>query len=281
MTHGSQGGHESEGFLVDHCYFSCTMEKMKEPVELVKIRWIRPEDVEDYEMAGIDSLKIIDRYKTTETLVSYLKAYTERVYEGNMVDLLNLPRKKAFLPANVKYIMRDEYVNTAKLMEFADITDFPVSETLILDNAKIPSNFLSFFKTKDCASSNCNECGFCDMIAKKALTVDGEPLKAQVEKYKNLLDSVVSGEIFNYDEPETGDIKWGDGAEKANNELLEFVPKIFRGAAGRKVMSEIAGKAKSGKGKVGLQDVFAAWRNATPAMFRDKVEEKIAELSRA
>jgi collagenase-like PrtC family protease len=70
MTHGSQGNHESGGFLVDHCYFSCTKDKMKDPVELVKIRWIRPEDVEDYEMAGIDCLKIIDRYKSTATLLS-------------------------------------------------------------------------------------------------------------------------------------------------------------------------------------------------------------------
>src|SRR3990172_384033 len=128
MTHGSQGGHSSEGFLVDHCYFSCAREKMKDPVELVKIRWIRPEDVEDYEMAGVDCLKIIDRYKTTDTLVGYLRAYRERRFVGNIVELLNLPRKKAFLPANIKYILRDEYINISKLMEFADITDYPVSE---------------------------------------------------------------------------------------------------------------------------------------------------------
>ncbi|MHB8174616.1 MAG: U32 family peptidase, partial [Nitrospirota bacterium] len=88
MTHGSQGGHSSEGFLVDHCYFSCTTEKVRHPEELIKIRWIRPEDIEDYEMAGIDCLKIIDRYKTTETLLSYLKSYSERRYDGNLVELL-------------------------------------------------------------------------------------------------------------------------------------------------------------------------------------------------
>ncbi len=280
MTHGSQGGHESEGFLVDHCYFSCTMEKVKNPVELVKIRWIRPEDIEDYEMAGVDALKIIDRYKTTEVLLGYLKAYTERKYDGNIVDLLNLPKKKAFLPANIKYIVRDEYINTEKLMEFADITDFSVSEHLVLDNGKIPANFLSFFKTKDCAISDCAECGFCEMIARKALSIDTEALSGQAAKYAELLDSLVSGEI--YDEPagKQLDASWDDEARAAHEGLLEFVPKVFRGTASRKVESAIAANINGGK-KVGVEDVFTAWRSATPGPFRELVESKIKELAGA
>jgi hypothetical protein len=58
----------------------------------------------------------------------------------------------------------EEYVNTAKLMEFADITTTP-SASASHDNGKIPSNFRSFFKA-DCATSDCEECGFCGMIAK-------------------------------------------------------------------------------------------------------------------
>ncbi len=282
MTHGSQGGHESEGFLVDHCYFSCTTEKMKNPVELVKIRWIRPEDVEDYEMAGIDSLKIIDRYKTTETLISYLDAYTKRRFDGNIVELLNLPRKKAFLPANIKYIMRDEYINTSKLMDLADITDYPVSECLALDNTKIPSNFLSFFKTKDCAISDCSECGFCELIARKAITADGKPLGELIGRYEALLDSLVSGEIYAEDEPEPTGLQWDLDAGKAHNELLEFVPKIFRSVARKKVLAEIANRAgANGNGAVSLKDVFDAWLTATPGPFKKNVEEKVRELSKA
>lgn len=277
MTHGSQGGHNSEGFLVDHCYFSCTKDKMKDPVEIVKIRWIRPEDIEDYEMAGIDCLKIIDRYKTSETLLSYLKAYTERKYEGNIVELLNLPRKKAFLPANLEYIMRDEYVNTAKLMEFADITDYPVSERISLDNGKIPSNFLSLFKTKDCATSDCEECGFCGMIAKRALTVDGEPLAELLGKYEALLDSLVSGDIYREDEAVPSDSIWDDDARKTHDELLKFVPGIFRKAAGRKVESEIASAA--GNGRINKDIVIGAWMKATPKPFKRDIELKIKEIS--
>ncbi len=227
MTHGSQGGHSSEGFLVDHCYFSCTKDKIKNPTELIKIRWIRPEDVEDYEMIGIDCLKIIDRYKTTETLLSYLKAYTGGRFDGNLVELLNLPRKKAFLPANIKYLLRDEYINTSKLMEFADITDYPVTEGLVLDNSKVPSNFLSFFKTKDCATSDCEECGYCALIAKRALTVDKALTGEVAERYEALLESLVSGEIYR-EEPEPAAGEWDAEAERAHKKLLDFVPAIFR-----------------------------------------------------
>ena len=280
MTHGSQGDHESEGFLVDHCYFSCTLQKVKDPVEIVKIRWIRPEDVEDYEMAGVDSLKIIDRYKTTEALISYLKAYTDRSFEGNIIDLLNLPKKKAFLPANVKYILRDEYINTDKLMEFADITDFTVSERLVLDNTRIPSNFLSFFKTKDCASSDCADCGFCALIAKKALTVDAGPLDDQAKKYRNLLESLESGSIYEMPEETKGEgAVWEVEAEKAHSEILEFVPKVFRGTAKKKVEGEIARMAASQGGRVAVGTVIEAWRSATPAPFRALVEDKIKGLS--
>jgi len=280
MTHGSQGGHESEGFLVDHCYFSCTMEKVKNPVELVKIRWIRPEDVEDYEMVGIDSLKIIDRYKTTEALLGYLRAYTDRSFKGNIIDLLNLPKKKAFLPANIKYIVRDEHINTEKLMEFADITDFSVSEHLVLDNDRIPANFLSFFKTKDCAISDCEECGFCEMIARKALSVEAEAIGGQAAKYAELLESLVSGEI--YDEPghEKLDAEWDADAKAAHEGLLEFVPKVFRGTASRKVEAEIA-RSRVVSGRVSVGDVFEAWRRATPGPFREQVEKKIRELAGA
>jgi len=282
MTHGSQGGHESEGFLVDHCYFSCTTEKVKDPVEIVKIRWIRPEDVEDYEMAGIDTLKIIDRYKTTEVLLSYLKAYHERRYDGNIVDLLNLPKKKAFLPANLKYIMRDEHINTSKLMEYADITDFTVSECLVLDNTRIPSNFLSFFKTKDCAISDCADCGFCDLISRKAMKVESGPLAAQIGKYEALLESLVSGDIYEEDGPEAEASGWDDEAERAHRDILEYVPTIFRAAAKKKVATEInAMMSRTGNNRVGLQDVFDAWLVVTPGPFRKNVEDKIRELARA
>ena len=250
MTHGSQGGHSSEGFLVDHCYFSCTKDKIKNPTELIKIRWIRPEDVDDYEMAGIDCLKIIDRYKTTETLLSYLKAYTDRRFNGNLVELLNLPRKKAFLPANMKYLLRDEYINTSKLMEFADITDYPVTEGLVLNSSRVPSNFLSFFKTKDCATSDCEECGYCALIAKRALTVDKALTGEVAGRYEALLESLVSGEIYR-EEPEPTAGEWDAEAETAHKKLLDFVPAIFRCTAGKKVSAEVKSfkRRESGPGR--------------------------------
>ena len=166
------------------------------------------------------------------------------------MELLNLPRKKAFLPANVKYLLRDEYINTSKLMEFADITDYPVTEGLVLDNSKVPSNFLSFFKTKDCATSDCEECGYCALIAKRALTVDKALTGEAAGRYEALLESLVSGEIYR-EEPEPTAGEWDAEAEKAHKKLLDFVPAIFRSTAGKKVSAEV----NVSGGKVSLEDI--------------------------
>lgn len=282
MTHGSQGGHESEGFLVDHCYFSCTKDKIKNPVEIIKIRWVRPEDVGEYEALGIDCLKIIDRYKTTEALLGYLKAYQTRHFEGNFIEFLNLPRKKAFLPANLKYILRNEYINVNKLMEFADITDYPVSDHIVLDNTKIPANFINFFKDNDCATADCEACGYCEMIARQALAVDGKPLLEVISKYESLLESLVSGSIYNSDEepaPAAASDAWDGDAEDLHKRILEHVPGLFRKIAARNVAGEIAGKANGGK--VSRELVLDSWRKATPGPFKKEVEGIIKELTRA
>jgi hypothetical protein len=206
-----------------------------------------------------------------------LDAYTKRRFDGNIVELLNLPRKKAFLPANIKYILRDEYVNVLKLMEFADITDYPVSERLTLDNTKIPANFLSFFKTKDCAVSDCDECGYCALIAKKALKVDGEPLSELISKYEALLGSLVSGEIYETGAEPPQKRVWGKEAEEVHGKLLESVPGMFRSAADRMVRAEFANRSGA---VVDVQDVFEAWLKKTPAPFRKSIEDSIESLKR-
>jgi collagenase-like PrtC family protease len=61
---------------------------MKDPVEFVKSRWIRPEDVKVYEDVGIDMLKILERNNTSDTLGERVKAYSMRSYEGNLIDML-------------------------------------------------------------------------------------------------------------------------------------------------------------------------------------------------
>jgi collagenase-like PrtC family protease len=281
MSHGSQSGHVSEGFMIDSCYFSCTRKKMADPRELIKIRWIRPEDVGYYEDVGIDRLKIIDRYKTTEMLLSYLKAYSERRYEGNLIDLLNLPRRGAFLPVNLKYLMREEFVNTDKLMDFADCCDMTVSELIQIDSRKIPADFLDFFKEMDCVRTSCDECGYCDRIAEKAVRVKGEELKAQVAKYDAFLEDLAGGSVFQKEQEYRADqeLVWEEEAKRLHEDLLEAVPPLLKKIAQKKTA---AGAEKSARetrsNSVRKEDVLKGWLTETPSVFLPKVKERLQEL---
>ncbi|MBI5043085.1 MAG: DUF2621 family protein [Nitrospirae bacterium] len=281
MSHGSQAGHVSEGFMIDSCYFSCTKQKMADPKELIKTRWIRPEDVRHYEDAGIDKLKIIDRYKTTEMLLSYLKAYTEERYDGNLVDLLNLPKRGAFLPVNLKYLMREEFVNTDKLMAFADCCDMTVSELIEIDNRKIPSDFIEFFKTMDCARTSCDDCRYCYNIADKAVRIKKEELKAQLIKYDAFLDDLVSGKVFEKEEEyqEDKELVWQADARKLHEDILETVPSLLKKIAQRKTQAGAEKGARERRSNTIIKDdVLKGWLTETPGIFLPKVKERLKEL---
>ena len=72
----------------------------------LKIRWIRPEDVEHYEAAGVEHIKLIERVNVDEIdLPRLAKTYLERDFDGNLLSLMyafedessylvNIPNKK-------------------------------------------------------------------------------------------------------------------------------------------------------------------------------------------
>jgi hypothetical protein len=226
-------------------------------------------------------LKIIDRYKTTEMLLSYLKAYSERRYEGNLIDLLNLPKRGAFLPVNLKYLMREEFVNTDKLMDFADCCDMTVSELIQIDSRKIPADFLDFFKEMDCVRTSCDECGYCDRIAEKAVRVKGEELKAQVAKYDAFLEDLAGGSVFQKEQEYRADqeLVWEEEAKRLHEDLLEAVPPLLKKIAQKKTA---AGAEKSARetrsNSVRKEDVLKGWLTETPSVFLPKVKERLQEL---
>ncbi len=45
LSHASQAGHPSGGFLLDYCFLRCTRMKLADPVNYIRSDWIRPEDL--------------------------------------------------------------------------------------------------------------------------------------------------------------------------------------------------------------------------------------------
>jgi len=199
--HVNHDGHASrEGEEDDYCYlqypgYLCLYRKLTDPVELLKSPWIRPEDIPHYENVGYDHFKITERFKRTPLLLEHVKAYENRRYEGNLLDLFTLPRKGAFTPIHLEYFIKPEHVNILKISELEKVFDLEVRELIQLDNQKL-NGFIEFFKRNDCNQTTCLECRYCEKFFEKVSVVNEEGVKRAAERVRHFSEKLLSGEIF-------------------------------------------------------------------------------------
>ena len=199
--HVNHDGHASrEGEEDDYCYlqypgYLCLYRKLTDPVELLKSPWIRPEDIPHYENVGYDHFKITERFKRTPLLLEHVKAYENRRYEGNLLDLFTLPRKGAFTPIHLEYFIKPEHVNILKISELEKVFDLEVRELIQMDNQKL-NGFIEFFKKNDCNQTTCLECRYCETFFEKVSVVNEEGVKRAAQKVRNFSEKLLSGEIF-------------------------------------------------------------------------------------
>lgn len=199
--HVNHDGHASrEGEEEDNCYlqypgYLCLYRKLMEPVELLKSPWIRPEDVHHYEDMGYKHFKITERFKRTPLLIEHVKAYENRRYDGNLLDLFTLPRKGAFTPLHLEYFIKPEHVNIMKVSELEKVFDLEVRQLIQMDNRKL-DGFIEHFKKMDCNQTSCSQCLYCEQVFEKVAVVDREGVEKASEKVKNFSEKLLSGEIF-------------------------------------------------------------------------------------
>jgi collagenase-like PrtC family protease len=198
--HVNHDGHSSRIGEDDYCYlqypgYLCLHRKLTDPVELLKSPWIRPEDVAAYEELGYEHFKITERFKRTPLLLEHVRAYENRRYDGNLLDLFTLPRKNAFTPVHLEYFIKPKHVNIMKVSELGKVFDLEVRELIHLDNNKL-QGFIEHFRQKDCNQTSCAQCRYCDGVFKKAATVDDKALTQAAMRVKDFSRQLISGEIF-------------------------------------------------------------------------------------
>lgn len=93
-----------ENFPIYECW-RCFME---EPSNIIKSRWVRPEDICIYEEIGIEYFKLSGRTMPTEWIIRTTTAYVSRKYKDNLLDLF--PIVAGFLSTE-KSVNRRFYVN--------------------------------------------------------------------------------------------------------------------------------------------------------------------------
>lgn len=198
-SHASQSTHKLKGFYIDYCMIFCSYLRLLDPAQIIRSCWIRPEDLSYYENIGINSFKIVGRILPTDKIVKIVKAYRERNYRGNLLDILSpfvgqSPFNLEKFIRGIKYMFRPFNINIFRLINLKRITKENFIE---LDNQGL-NNFLEGFKNKNCRLMNCDDCNYCQNIANKVIKVDLAQLKEVKNSYKNILESIESGEMFRY-----------------------------------------------------------------------------------
>jgi collagenase-like PrtC family protease len=197
VSHGSQEDHPCGGFAPDYCKLACQRLKILRPAELIKARWIRPEDVPDYEAIGIDCLKLVERFRGTESLIQIVNAYEKKSYPGNLVKLLTLPQQGAFLTPDLEVIQRTDLIEPEKMEEMMAVLREPFPEKVTIDNSKL-NGFLDYFKKIDCFHMDCDRCGYCERIASQAISIDEEWRQEMISRFDRSMEILVKGEIAGF-----------------------------------------------------------------------------------
>ncbi|HEX3028853.1 MAG TPA: U32 family peptidase [Clostridia bacterium] len=176
---------------------NCLLTRVKDPVEFVKSRWIRPEDVKVYEDIGIDMLKILERSSSSNTLGERVKAYSERSYDGNIIDLMGQISNKnrsiyLDLMGGLGLRNMEDIQKAGKF--FGIFFETSVQDLFYLDNKKIPEDFLQNFMNRDCSALSCEKCNYCRNIADTCMTLpDPGAINNIIGAMTEMKDEVVNG----------------------------------------------------------------------------------------
>ena len=208
-AHASQKNHVNNNFSFDYYLFSCAEKLLSNPVEILKSAFIRPEDLHYYEEAGVDYIKLVERSMTTEALARIVSAYSNRSYDGNMMDLIHglskyiIYNNDKYYWKGLKYLLQPNKINlfkahklVGKLKSLRNEKAFNESFDIYIDNKKL-NGFMDFFYKGNC-HRDCNECNYCNKFAEKAISylVPIEKHEKAMEALRQTKSMMIKGDLF-------------------------------------------------------------------------------------
>lgn len=125
-------------------YYShkCMNRRYEDISNIMKLSWIRPEDIKCYTEIGINYFKLQGRQAVLKgDPVRVVESYFKESFDGNLMELLDM-----FSPTN--------------------------SFTIYVDNKKLDGFIEPFFKQDNFCKHNCTACRYCESFARKAIDYD-------------------------------------------------------------------------------------------------------------
>jgi collagenase-like PrtC family protease len=149
----------------------CGLEVVRDPRKLISSIWVRPEDLSVYEDAGVHRFKISGRNRSTEWLARAARAYANRRYHGNLLDILSFVQIKGPSNALSTLARRGIALDVVEPLREA----FAALGDVVVDNDAFPRGFLQRIAATDCEHRTCEECGYCGSVAEKVVRIGGSP----------------------------------------------------------------------------------------------------------
>ena len=178
--HASQSYNPLGGYYVDYCVLRCTLDRLCDTSQIIKCRWVRPEDIHVYEEIGMDMFKISGRSMPSERIVHAATAYSSRHYEGNLYDILNIiTPKTGFINSALPGVQNN---GNGSLPKF------------YIDNQAL-EGFMDFFRKQNCPSG-CGQCNYCQRVADKVIQFDRDEVDGCIAMLNASLDNLSSSKIF-------------------------------------------------------------------------------------
>jgi collagenase-like PrtC family protease len=203
LAHGSDG---SRNIFIDYCFLSCTLRRLEDPSLFIKAYWIRPEDVAYYEALGYEHFKLLERGIPSAELLRRVEAYSRRCSGENLADLI-LPYGFRQAPAKerfwfLRHFFRPGQVSPLKLRPYYTLMKqhgmlFAQEKSPFrIDPTQIPGDFLDEFERRLCSRLSCSACRYCEGIAARAVSVDPEFRKEQLEQLRQAKQQLVNGGLW-------------------------------------------------------------------------------------
>lgn len=97
----------------------CMTSRNVDPVNWLRLQWIRPQDIQRYVDIGITNFKITGRTGTTEYIKKIAEAYMSQKWEENLLALWK-PLETIYSEENELDFNHSTYINSTKLDKFLD-----------------------------------------------------------------------------------------------------------------------------------------------------------------
>jgi collagenase-like PrtC family protease len=179
-SQGSQSDKPDHGYI-DYPLLKCSAERARDPVEILRSPWIRPEDLGFYEERfGIELFKLAGRQLPLENIARMAGAYARGGYDGNLLDLLATP--------SVNFA---RHPMTAGLAAERGPERYE-APPLHIDNARLGKLTRALHARGGCGGMrDCEECRLCDTMLPQVVDVDDA---AGRDEYAEALEGLI-GEL--------------------------------------------------------------------------------------